>query len=91
MRAPLRTLNLNLDFHDSPGPGCWGNDTKVARFRSPFEERGKALAAVLRERLPLLERFSLLFHGTDESVWIPFIPMERPDRRLWYQNIYKHV
>ena len=91
MRAPLRTLYLNLDFHDSPGPGCWGNDDKVAHFRPVFEERGKALAAVLRGGLPLLERFSLLFHGPGGSVWIPFVPMERPDRRLWYQDIYRHV
>ena len=90
MRSPLRTLDLNLDFHDSPGPGCWENDHKVDGFWRAFNERGRALAAVLREGLPFLERFSLLFHETDGSVWVPFVPLERQNPRLWYDDVYEH-
>ena len=32
------------------------------------------MAAILREGLPLLERFALLLHGEQESEWISVIP-----------------
>ena len=72
----LRTVRLNLDFHDSPAPACfWYWNPPYWKDHEPIHrERGLALAAVLRAGLPLLERFTLLRHGENSSKWIPYVP-----------------
>ena len=72
--APLRRVELNLDFDDSPGPGCIDIGHLLLGYYKTYCKRGETMADILRAGLPLLESFTLMFHQAGGSHWHSFIP-----------------
>ncbi|KAI0719811.1 hypothetical protein C8T65DRAFT_635241 [Cerioporus squamosus] len=68
----LRTVHLNLDFHDNVKLYC-ENMTERSRYQRVNDARGWELADIF-EACPSLEYVALLTHGLDCSFWLQFHP-----------------
>ncbi|KAI0695087.1 hypothetical protein C8T65DRAFT_665885 [Cerioporus squamosus] len=67
----LRSIRLNLDFHDDQGPYC-GRGFDYSIWRSTFmEHRGPEIVQIL-EACPWLEYVELLYHAYNGSRWTKF-------------------
>ena len=69
----LRTIHLNLDFHDDHGPYYTDDGLYDPYYATLTQERGPALLTVL-ESCPLLEFVGVLYHDRDRTVWLQFHP-----------------
>ena len=69
----LRTIHLNLDFHDDHGPYCFSEGVRHAWFEVFRHERGPAIVNILQE-CSLLDYVGLLYHGLPHSTWVEFHP-----------------
>ncbi|KAI1792789.1 hypothetical protein LXA43DRAFT_316351 [Ganoderma leucocontextum] len=76
----LRTVRLNLDFHDDPLAYC-GNPYPHLRdkwLQTLRKERGPEIVEVM-QACPLLERVAILYHDRPSSVWVEFYPSDAPN------------
>ena len=86
----LRTVRLNLDFHDDHQAYC-GNPEKRKRWRDTFiEQRGPEILAIMQE-CPLLEHVALLYHGTSSATWVEFRTPRCPGPRVVLEYDPEHV
>ena len=79
----LRTVRLNLDFHDDHGLYCSANLVDIrARYWTAFREvRGPEIVKIM-ESCPYLEYMELLYHGPDASRWPRFLSSRYPEPRF---------
>lgn len=70
--ASLRSINLNLDFHDAPKLYC-ENMAERSRYKRVQDGRGWELASILGA-CPRMEYVALLTHGLNTSFWLQFHP-----------------
>ncbi|PIL28961.1 hypothetical protein GSI_09008 [Ganoderma sinense ZZ0214-1] len=86
----LRTVRLNLDFHDDHGPYC-GNNAKRERWRDTFMgQRGPEVLAIMQE-CPLLQHVALLYHGHPSATWVEFQTARCPGPRVVLEYDSEHV
>ena len=79
----LRSVRLNLDFHDDHGPYCKAGFTRV---REPYwdtfkDKRAPEIVGIL-EACPYLEYVELLYHGEVASRWPRFLTSRYPEPRF---------
>ncbi|KAI0695083.1 hypothetical protein C8T65DRAFT_551628, partial [Cerioporus squamosus] len=68
----LRSVRLNLDFHDDHGPHTNAGGSVLREWRITFRERrGPEIVAIL-EACPWLEDVELLYHAWWSSRWAKF-------------------
>ncbi len=86
----LRTVRLNLDFHDDHQAYC-GNLEKRKRWYDTFiGQRGPEILAIMQE-CPLLEHIALLYHGHPSSTWVEFRTPRCPGPRVVLKYDTEHV
>ncbi|KAI0752655.1 hypothetical protein C8Q80DRAFT_468037 [Daedaleopsis nitida] len=68
----LRTIHLNLDLPENPGPYSEDSEAR-GRWLLVYKERGCEPAVLLQE-CTLLEHVALLGHGLIGSMWFEFYP-----------------
>ncbi len=75
----LRTVRLNLDFHDDTQAYC-PNPYLGDKWREVFEkQRGPE---IMQAMCPCLEYVALLYHGCPASVWAEFHPQRCAEPRF---------
>ena len=79
----LRSIRVNLDFHDDHGPYCKAGFTRV---REPYwdtfkDKRAPEIVGIL-EACPYLEYVELLYHGEVASRWPRFLTSRYPEPRF---------
>ena len=77
----LRTVRLNLDFHDDHQACCSNQEKRKKWHETFFGERGPEIVDILQD-CPLLEYVSLLYHGERSSVWVEFHPPRCAEPRV---------
>nr|VWP01970.1 Autophagy-related protein 11 [Ganoderma boninense] len=86
----LRTVRLNLDFHDDHQAYC-GNPDKQKRWHDTFMgQRGPEILAIMEE-CPLLEHVALLYHGSPSTTWVEFRTARCPGPRVVLEYDPEHV
>ena len=86
----LRTLLLNLDFHDDHQAYCdvsW----ERSRWLPLFKMRGFEIVDLLEASCPRLEHIALLYHGDPASTWAEFHPQRRAEPRFVLDYSKDHV
>lgn len=88
----LRSVRLNLDFHDDHGPYCDEHDERDAWFEVFKNHRGPEIVDILQE-CPYLEYVALLYHGYPSATWAEFHPLRCAEPRfvLEYDDIHEYV
>ena len=70
----LRSVRLNLDFHDDHGPYCKAMFADIRdRYWAAFNKRGRQIVGILEAQCPYLEYVELLYHGEVTSRWPRFL------------------
>ncbi|KAI1792780.1 hypothetical protein LXA43DRAFT_315817 [Ganoderma leucocontextum] len=86
----LRTLRLNLDFHDDHQAYCrsaWKRDL----WFPVFKERGFEIVGVMQASCPLLEHVALLYHGHPTATWAEFHPQGCAEPRFVLDYTKDHM
>ena len=76
----LRTVRLNLDFHDDHGGRCIERPVRSKWYNTFKNVRGREIVDIL-DSLPLLEYVELLYHGIPNQLWVQFLPKRYPEPR----------
>ncbi|KAM5545991.1 hypothetical protein V8D89_000117 [Ganoderma adspersum] len=86
----LRTLRLNLDFHDDHQAYCnvsWERE----RWLPLFKTRGFEIVDLLQASCPHLEHVALLYHGESAATWAEFHPQRCAEPRFVLDYTKDHV
>ena len=88
----LRTIHLNLDFHDDHGAYCGEHERRSAWFETFKNERGPALVDILQD-CPHLDYVGVLYHGYPKPTWAEFHPARCSEPRfvLEYDALHMYV
>ncbi|KAI0752636.1 hypothetical protein C8Q80DRAFT_467168 [Daedaleopsis nitida] len=89
MRA-LRSVRLNLDFHDDHGAYCDDHEDRDAWFEIFKNQRGPEIVDILQD-CPYLEYVALLYHGYSSATWAEFHPLRCAEPRfvLEYDDMHE--
>ena len=85
----LRTVHLNLDFHDDPGPYCDNRRLREGWFETFRNSRGPEIVGIL-EDCPDLDYVGLLYHGIPSATWVEFHPPRCAEPRLVLEYDQEH-
>ncbi len=86
----LRTLRLNLDFHDDHQAYCsapWERE----RWSPLFKTRGFEIVDLMQASCPRLEHIALLYHGIPAATWAEFHPARCAEPRFVLDYTKQHV
>ncbi|PIL27947.1 hypothetical protein GSI_09982 [Ganoderma sinense ZZ0214-1] len=87
----LRTLRLNLDFHEDHQAYCANRrkrDAWLALFR---DERGPEIVEIVAASCLQLEYVALLYHGYAGATWAEFHPQRCAEPRFVLDNTGGHL
>ncbi|KAI1792794.1 hypothetical protein LXA43DRAFT_316447 [Ganoderma leucocontextum] len=85
----LRTVRLNLDFHDDPQAYCGINDLRYEWLQTLRTDRAPEIVEIM-QACPFLEHVAILYHGLPSSVWVEFHPSRCAEPRfvMSYSDAY---
>ncbi|KAI0708666.1 hypothetical protein C8Q76DRAFT_681001 [Earliella scabrosa] len=86
----LRTVHLNLDFHDDHGPYCDNRRLREGWFETFRNSRGPEIVGIL-EDCPDLDYVGLLYHGIPSATWVEFHPARCAEPRFVLEYDGTHI
>ena len=87
----LRTLRLNLDFHEDHQAYCAHRGKRDAWLKLFRDERGPEIVEIVAEACPRLEHVALLYHGWEGATWAEFHPQRCAEPRFVLDYTREHL
>ncbi|KAM5535336.1 hypothetical protein V8D89_011021 [Ganoderma adspersum] len=87
----LRTLRLNLDFHEDHQAYCAHRRKREAWLALFRDTLGPAIVEVVAASCPRLEHVALLYHGWEGATWAEFHPRRCAEPRFVLDFMGEHL
>ncbi|KAM5536459.1 hypothetical protein V8D89_009895, partial [Ganoderma adspersum] len=87
----LRTLRLNLDFHEDHQAYCAHPRKREAWLALFRDTLGPAIVEVVAQSCPRLEHVALLYHGWEGATWAEFHPRRCAEPRFVLDYMGGHL